>query len=65
VALRPEVLSCRRTPWRQGLNAVGHGGRDAAALGYDGRCIFLEIFGSSIYFLKIKEKIYKNSKKGR
>jgi hypothetical protein len=44
---------------------VGHGGRDAAALGYDGRCIFLEIFGSSIYFLKIKEKIYKNSKKGR
>jgi hypothetical protein len=42
--LVPEVLSCRRTPRRQGLNAGG-------------RCIFLEIFGSSNYFSKIKEKI--------
>jgi hypothetical protein len=29
---------------------------------FGGRCIFLEIFGSSIYFLKIKEEKYiKNS----
>jgi hypothetical protein len=25
--------------------------------GYNGRCIFLEFFGSSIYFSKINEKI--------
>jgi hypothetical protein len=64
VALRPEVLSCRRGVRRQRLNVVGHGGRDADALRhgdrvYDGRCIFLENFYSSIYFSKIKEKIYK------
>jgi hypothetical protein len=66
--LPPEVLSCRHTPQQQGLNAVGHGGRYAAsmrrrpvpaAVRYDGRCIILEFFGSSIYFSKIKEKIYK------
>jgi hypothetical protein len=27
------------------------------AVGFDARCIFLEIFGSTIYFPKIKEKI--------
>jgi hypothetical protein len=53
----PEVLSCRRTPRRLGLNVMRHGGRDAAAVGYGSRCIFLEIFSSSIYFSNIKEKI--------
>jgi hypothetical protein len=46
---------------RQGLNAVGRGGRDAAAVGFGDTCIFLEIFDSSIYFSEIKvEKIYKS-----
>jgi hypothetical protein len=53
------VLSYRRTPRRQGLKAVGYGGRDAAAMRHGGRCIFLEIFGLSIYFSKIKEKYKK------
>jgi hypothetical protein len=53
---------------------VPHGGRDLtprgmaagpAAMGFGARCIFLEIFNSSIYFLKInypkkiKQKILK------
>jgi hypothetical protein len=48
------VLSCHRAPWRQGLNAVRHGGR----------CIFLEIFGSSIYFFENQRRkhIYKKSR---
>jgi hypothetical protein len=38
-------------------NAVPHGGRKfPAAVGYGARCIFLEIFGSTIYFSKIKAK---------
>jgi hypothetical protein len=56
-ALPLEVLSCRRTPRRQGLNTVGHGDKDAAGVphsGYDGRSIFLKMFGSSI-FSKIKK----------
>jgi hypothetical protein len=41
---------------RQGPDTVP---RDPAAVGFGGRCIFLEIFDSSIYFSKIKEeKIY-------
>jgi hypothetical protein len=28
-----------------------------AAVGFGDRCVLLEIFGSTIYFLKIKEKI--------
>jgi hypothetical protein len=32
-ALPPEVLSCRRAPWRQGLNTVGHGGRNVPPWG--------------------------------
>jgi hypothetical protein len=56
------VEACRRAtrPCRQRCSptTIPHGGRDltpwdAAAVGYDGRCIFLKIFGSSIYFLKI------------
>jgi large subunit ribosomal protein L28 len=35
---------------------VAHVGRVPAAVGFGGICIFLESFGSSIYFSKIKEE---------
>jgi hypothetical protein len=38
------MLSCRRTPWRQGLNAVGHDGRDAAAVAHISRIWFVHLF---------------------
>jgi hypothetical protein len=62
-ALPLEVLSCRRTPRHQGLNVVGHGGRDAA---HDGR--FLLPWGLAspskfsihpFIFQKSKKYIYK------
>jgi hypothetical protein len=36
--------------------ALGAWWQKPAAVGYDARCIFLEIFYSGIYFLKIKAK---------
>jgi hypothetical protein len=44
----------RRRPWQHRSRLP-----PANAVGYDGRCMFLEIFGLSIYFSKMKEKIYK------
>jgi hypothetical protein len=49
-------------PCRAALPPEGHGGRDAAAVRHSRvwrQSIFLEIFGSSIYFSKIKKKIKK------
>jgi hypothetical protein len=63
-ALPPEVLSCRRTPRRQVLNAVRHGGKYLTPWVWR-QMYLLEIFGSSIYFSKIKEKIFKKSCKPR
>jgi hypothetical protein len=49
-------------PCRAALPPEGHGGRDAAAVRHSRvwrQSIFLEIFGSSIYFSKIKKNIKK------
>jgi hypothetical protein len=43
--------------WRRALTPWG-AARMLPPCEYGGRCIFLENFGSSIYFSKIKEKIY-------
>jgi hypothetical protein len=42
-------------PTTEGLNAVGASLPPCDTEGFGGRCIFLKIFGSSIYFSKIKE----------
>jgi hypothetical protein len=54
-ALPPEVLSCRRAPCRQGLNAVGHGGRNLPPWG----------MASDIYFSKFlfRPFIFENQSK--
>jgi hypothetical protein len=64
------VGSCRRGAGRHGPAAVPRDPtagsailplaprrQDPTAIGFGARCIFLEIFSSTIYFSKIKQKI--------
>jgi hypothetical protein len=66
-ALPPEVLSCRRTPQRQELNAVGNGdgNRDTAAMRHGSR--YLPPWGKTtyVYFSKflVRPFIFQKSKK--
>jgi hypothetical protein len=60
IALAREMDSCRRSPRRQGLNAVRYGGRSlmprVTAAGANPRhvgCTFVEKFDSTYYFSKI------------
>jgi hypothetical protein len=60
-ALSPEVLSCRRVPRRQGLNAVGHGDRNLPLWVMTPDVYFSNFLIRPFIFRKSKQNKYKKS----
>jgi hypothetical protein len=55
----PEVLSCRRAPRRQGLNAVGYGGRNLPSWGMAPDVYFSNFLIRPFIFRKSRQNKYK------